>query len=376
MGHVYTPGLKVTEYTHIKKKRVLPLKGDVLVKQGDLVKPDDIVAKAELPGNVDQINVANLLGCDPEDVQYFMKVKLGDHIMPGTIIAQNKGLLGTGLFKSTVRMPFEGTVESISNITGNVLLRANPIPVEMRAYLEGIVTEVIPQEGVVIEANVTFIQGIFGIGGERYGAIHVIENDRDGDLTANLVNETHRNKVLVCKRKITAGGFQKAIENGVKAIVAGGIDDRDLRNILGYDIGVAITGSEEVDTTIVITEGFGEIPMAERTFELLKKYNGRFASVNGATQIRAGVIRPEIIINQPKPPEGFTEPTEAKLGLNIGSVVRVIRFPHFGKLGEVTELPPELTVLESESKARVLKIRFSDGSEAIVPRANVETIET
>ena len=36
--------------------------------------------------------------------------------------------------------------------------------------------------------------------------------------------------------------------------------------------------------------------MAERTFELLASREGEDAAVNGATQIRAGVMRPEIVV--------------------------------------------------------------------------------
>ena len=89
--------------------------------------------------------------------------------------------------------------------------------------------------------------------------------------------------------------FEAALR-GTAAVVAGGIDDHDLREILGYDLGVAVTGNEKLGTTIIITEGFGDIAMARRTFELLKSHDGREASVNGSTQIRAGVMRPEILI--------------------------------------------------------------------------------
>jgi len=375
MGHIYTPGLKVTEYTKVIKRRILPLKGNVIAKVGDKMKPADIIARADLPGNVDQVNVANLLGCDPEDLQYFVRIKEGEQVKEGQMIAKNKGLLGTGLFKTSINAPFDGSIEAISKITGNILFRATPIPIVTTAYLEGDITEIIPEEGAIVEANASFIQGIFGIGGERFGIIKIITADTKGDLTADMIDESHRGKILVCGRRVTAGGFRKAMEMGVEAIIAGGIDDRDLREILGYDIGVAITGSEDVVTALVTTEGFGDIPMAQKSFDLLKKYEGRAASVNGATQIRAGVIRPEIVISQPAPPKGFVAPTEKTLGLRIGSQVRVIRYPHFGKIGEVTALPPELRVLESESKARVLEVVFGDGSTAVVPRANIETIE-
>jgi hypothetical protein len=358
------------------KKRILPLKGEIVAKVGDKVKPTDVVAKTDLPGNVEQMNIANLLGCDAEDLKYFMLVKEGDKITDGQIVARNKGIFSTGLFKTSVKAPFEGSIESISPVTGNVLFRALPIPIEATAYVEGEVTEIIPDEGAIITTHATFIQGIFGIGGERFGEIIVLTKDNTGDLTEEMVKEEHRGKVIVCGRKITSGAYRKAISIGVKAIVAGGVDDRDLRQILGYDIGVAITGSEDVYTAIVTTEGFGEIPMAQRTFEILKKFEGKGASVNGATQIRAGVIRPEIVIAQSEPPAGFTpEGTEETIGLSIGSQVRVIRYPYFGKIGKVTALPPELRVLESESKARVLEVEFDEGARAIVPRANVETIE-
>lgn len=348
-----------------------------MAKVGDKVQPTDVIAKTDLPGNVEQINVANLLGCDPEDLKYFMKVKEGEKIEKGQLVAKNRGLLGTGLFKTSVKAPFDGSIEAISQVTGNVLFRAMPIPIEATAYIEGEVTEVIPEEGVVIEANATFIQGIFGIGGERFGEILVLTEDTHGDLTEDMIKEEHRGKVLICGRKVTALAFRKAADIGIKAIVAGGVDDRDLREILGFDIGVAITGSEDVATTIVVTEGFGEIPMAQKTFDLLKKYEDRGASVNGATQIRAGVIRPEIVINQKEPPENYVvEKAEENIGLSIGSLVRVIRYPYFGKIGTVKALPPELQVLESESKARVLEVEFEDGIEATVPRANVETIES
>ncbi|HAZ63273.1 MAG TPA: hypothetical protein DCZ72_06655, partial [Armatimonadetes bacterium] len=71
---------------------------------------------------------------------------------------------------------------------------------------------------------------------------------------------------------------------------AGSILDADLRAILGHDIGVAITGEEAVPATLILTEGFGDVAMADRTWNLLHSLVGRSASIAGATQIRAGVI--------------------------------------------------------------------------------------
>jgi hypothetical protein len=165
-----------------------------------------------------------------------------------------------------------------------------------------------------------------------------------------------------------------AKEIGVAALVVGGIHDKDLRTLLGYDLGVAITGTEQVGFTLVLTEGFGTIPMATKTFRLLAAHAGQKASVSGATQIRAGVIRPEIII-----PHAASQQTAAsgprREGIRIGDPVRIIRDPLFGTIGEVSRLPSELQTIPTESEVRVLEVRFGDGRTAVIPRANIEVIE-
>ena len=374
MAHAYTPGLKVTEELLVRKRRILPLKGDVVVKVGDEVNPDDVVARTHLPGNVVPLNVANKLGLPPEDLELVMVKKEGDEIKEGEPLAIKKSFIKW--FSSACDATINGKVESISHVTGQVLQRGEPIPVEVKAYLKGKVTEVIPNEGVVVACVGSFVQGIFGIGGETSGNIMIATPDNSTVLSEELIKPEMKDMIIVGGSRVTAAALKAAIKEGVKGIVVGGFDDKDLRDFLGYDIGVAITGSEDTTTTLVVTEGFGQINMAAKTYELLKRHEGEMACMNGATQIRAGVIRPELVIpatSQAKIEESTK--TEEIHGLQAGSVVRVIRHPYFGQLGKVTDLPSPLQKLESESKARVLEVEFDDGKRAIVPRANVEMIE-
>jgi len=127
----------------------------------------------------------------------------------------------------------------------------------------------------------------------------------------------------------------------------------------------------------VVTEGFGRIDMAERTFELLKQHEGKVASMNGATQIRAGVIRPEVIVPLAESEQhGVEFDEEAITGIEPGSLVRVIRAPYFGVLGRVQGLPPELREMESGTMVRVAKVELVDGRAVLLPRANLEMVET
>jgi hypothetical protein len=374
MAHTYTPGLKVSEKELITKKRILPLKGDVIVRVGDKVHPDDVVARTHLPGPVETTNVANILGVPPEDIQACMLKKEGDPVKANEVIAMNKSFFG--LFKSEARAKIDGSIETISHVTGQVLLRGKPVPVQVKAYLESEVVEIFPNEGVAVSCWGSFVQGIFGIGGETHGEIKIVVPDNRTPLTDNLIDESCKGKIVLGGSIVTADAVRKAIKVGASGIVTGGFSDKDLRDFLGYDIGVAITGSEDLGVTLVFTEGFGEIMMAKKTFDLLKSKVGQMACINGATQIRAGVIRPEVIIPIAADIKaGKGDAAKQILGLEIGSPIRVIRAPYFGKLGAVTALPSPLQVLESESKARVLEVEFESGEKAIVPRANVEMIE-
>jgi len=376
MGQAYSAGLTVTESIILRKDRLLPLKGDVLVKKGDKVKAEAVVAETLLPGKVIPLNLANKLGVTPGQLIDYVKVKAGEQISKGTILAENKGLFGLGFMKNSVQSPNDGEVESISSHTGQILLREPRIPVQVKAFIDGVVTEVIPNEGVIIENKSAYVQGIFGIGGETIGHIKVLAASPDEELNADKIDESCKDKIIVAGAFIRLAAIDKARKVGVKAIITGGVDDQDIKKILGYDLGVAITGHENVGITIVCTEGFGKITMAEKTFDLLKKFEGFKTSIHGRTQIRAGVIRPEIII-----PLEFQENelvvVETKLPiLEQGTLIRVIRQPNFGKIAKVVGMPEELTKVESETMVRVLEAEFADGKVMRLPRANVEVIES
>ncbi len=374
MSSAYVPGLKVTDHIELKIERRLPLKGSVVVAKGDTVSWNTVVANTFLPGSVELVNAAAKLGISPEEVPQAMLKGEGDAVSKGETLARSKGFWG--MFRSNLASPINGTVESVSEVSGLIVLRAPSVPVEINAYVDGVVEEILPEEGVIIKTSAAYIQGIFGIGGETAGEICIFTEDPEEELKSERLSEAYKGKILVGGALVTADFLRKAVKCGVKAIVTGGISDADLADFLGYDLGVAITGSEDKGITLIITEGFGKIAMAERSFNLLKRCAGRWASVSGATQIRAGVIRPEIII---------ADTTSSKLtqdksvsvaaGLHIGSKVRLIREPDFGKLAVVTELPSEAEIIPTGAKVRVARVKLADGRLLSLPRANLEIIE-
>jgi len=369
-AHAYTPGLKVKKSTIVEKMRRLPLLGDVYPKVGDKVNYSDVIARTEISGDPEIVKLSMVMGREPEDTPKYMLKKIGDKVEAGETLAFYKALFG--LIKKEVKAPVSGTLESFSEVTGQAIIRGSPIPVEIDAYIPGTIIEIMPREGAVIETHAAFIQGIFGIGGEVHGEIHMAVSGNTEILESDMIKPEHKDQVLIGGSRVTLDALKKAVQTGVSAIVCGGIRHEDLTTFIGEEIGVAITGQEEVGITIIITEGFGNMNMSERTFNLLKDFEGYSASVNGATQIRAGVLRPEIIIPHELKEE---EAEELSQGMVAGTPIRIIRQPYFGAIGKVHSLPVELQQLESESMVRVVNIELDDGKVVTVPRANVEIIE-
>ena len=375
MAHAYTPGLKISAQTIVRSERRLPLMGDVLVEVGNQISAEDIVAQTDLPGNVQMIHAANLMGTSPSSVGRFMLKKVGDPVEQEEIIAQSNGLFG--LFKSEVKSPISGTIENISDVTGQVVIREPSTPVQTWGYIDGQVIEVMENEGVVIETWGTLIQGIFGIGGETVGQLQTIVSSPNQPLTPELIQTDHEGQILVGGSTVDRQTVEFAIDKGVKGIVCGGIDDRELYQLLGYELGVAITGSENIGLTLMITEGFGQISMARQTFDLLLHRQGMKASLNGTTQIRAGVQRPEIVIPLEKDSNSSLDKDRVIIpsALDVGTQVRLIRSPYFGQLGEVTKLLVEPQSLETEAHVRVLEVQLHNQERIVLPRANVEIVE-
>lgn len=301
--------------------------------------------------------------------------KVGDEVEEGEVIARCNAWFG--LSKKEAKSPCKGTLDTVSKLSGQAFVREQDILVELKAYIPGTVIKTVPKEIVIIETPASFIQGILGIGGETQGEIMVVNGSQSNDITAEQITPNCAGKILVGGSSVTIDALKKAVEVGVKGIIVGGVENNILSQFLGYGMGVAITGNEECGLTFIITDGFGRMKMQNKVFELLKSLEGKQASINGATQIRAGVIRPEIVIQREVVDHARLEKEDEPIseGVNIGTRVRIICEPYFGGIGQVARLPVELQRVETESDVRVIEVELDDGRRVTIPRANMELIE-
>jgi len=372
-----TPGLCVSGSVTVRKRRELPTKsGTVKVRPGERVNPETVIAEALREGELRIVKIPEILGITPEDAIEKIIVKPGDDVARGDIIAQMRGLWG--LFKTEAQAPISGVIEFISQATGHIGIRAPADKISVRAYISGEVESVDDGRGAVIKADATLVQGIFGVGGERNGVISLLNVEASNKITEADIPETCAGEILIGGHSPTLAALRLAAKRGAVGFVTGSIDDTTLASYVGYDIGIALTGDEPVAMTLIITEGFGELPMNERALGLLKQAHGCAASINGATQVRAGALRPEVITKRSSTLESadLSGAGVVQGALRVGGRVRIIRVPFFGLQGEIVELPKEPKEIATGALARVALVRLAElsGETVVVPRANLEVV--
>jgi glycine cleavage system H lipoate-binding protein len=325
------------------------------------------------------VSVASKLQIWPWTIRMYTDVTEGQEVFAGQALASATNVGSVDYVYS----PMAGVVERICPKSGTITIVRPVRPSQVRAHLPGIVTRVIPEEGAVIEATGAYLEGVFGVGGERYGEILVRSDGPDGRLDEAGVDVSCKGKVLIAGGFVSLEAMQKARMIGVRGIVAGGVNNIDLVQLLGKEISVGITGQEDTDMTIIVMEGFGSMPMNERVWQLLASRAGKVASLDGTTHIRAGAVRPQILVsngvlegNSPAMPE--FEEGEGQDGrppvtnLVPGDRVRCVRQPYFGLWGVVEDLPAAPMQVESEAYMEVAFVRLDDGRLVKVSEANLE----
>ncbi len=365
MARVLTPSLKTAKPFLVIKKRSLPIEGSVLVRKGEKVEARQIVAEASLAGDLVIVRTAEQLGLHPEEALKAFLVREGDKVKKGDVLCEHKALFG--LLKSRILSPADGTVEFISKETAHLGIRLLPKKITLNAFIAGEVLSVEERRAVEICSYSAYIQGIFGVGGESIGMLKVVEEREE------LNNINLKGQILVVKDKITKELVNRCTAQGVAGLIGASAEYRLVADYAGKEIGVAVTGNEDVAFPLILTEGFGTLIMREHAWSILKSLNGKECSISGATQIRAGAQRPEIIIPL-KNGRNYVNLKSESQELVVGTQVRIIRNPWFGEIGTVVELPQEPELIPTGAKCRVLRCKLKSGKIVTVPRANIELV--
>jgi hypothetical protein len=355
---VFYPALtRVAPLTAIRRERILPAPGEVLVDVGARVEAMSIVARAAVPGRYRILNVAQALGVSPEAADRHIRVRPGQPVQARQVVASRRASLG--MVPRVIRAPQDSVVVAVGG--GRVLLEPVGEPVEVRAYLPGRVRNVLPNMGVLIETVGALVQGVWGSGGESYGVLKVLVEQPDQPLQARSIDVACHGAVLVGGSTLDREALQQALELQVRGIVIGSLDP------------ALVEMAQQVPFPVVTTEGLGQVAMALPLFHLLCTHEGREAAISGRTQPRWGAMRPEVVIPLPA---GSAPPPPPPPGapLAVGIQVRVVRGPAVGGVGTVRHLPAHPVPLETGARVWGAVVTLEGGGEQFVPYFNLELL--
>lgn len=347
------PLLHVLPLATIIRERTLPVAGKVNVHVNQRVNPTDVIAEASYAREHVLLDVARTFGVSPAAADRMIKVNQGDRLVQGALVAES-----AGLFPRTIKAPRAGRVMIVD--TGQVLMEVGDTRVELRAGLPGVVTQVLPERGVVIRTAGALIQGVWGNGRIDNGLMVNLLEKPDDVLGAERLDVSLRGSVILGGQVRDAETLRAAAELPVRGL------------ILSSLVPSLIVNAYQMRFPILVTEGFGSMPMNSAAFRLLTTNNKREATVNAEHFDRYSGNRPEVIIPLPvssDPPEPGTFETFA-----VGQTVRLRRPPNAGMIGTLSNLPQGLSVLPSGLRAPAAEVKLEDGEAVLVPLVNLEVV--
>lgn len=340
----------------IRRERMLPYRGELLVGTGYRVQPSDIIARTTVPSRIHLLNVAKTLSVGSADFSECVRVGVGDQVAEGDVLAVPRG--ASRLFGQSYRSPVTGVVLGISN--GRVLVQSSSRTLELKALYRGSVINVMSGLGAIIEIKGALIQGIWGSGKEGFGVLRMMAADPDRAMDPEAIDVTSRGTVLVGGSSISEEVLHRALDREVQGLIVGGLDKR-LRDLV-----------HEMPFPVVVTEGMGEFAMSARIFDLLREYEGQEASIRGTMEARGGAVRPEIIVYVPRLVEDAVLEGRPEFVLETGSQVRIVRGPFMGETGRVVGFPAQAKRLSTGARVRGVNVRLDGGKDVFVAKANVE----
>lgn len=353
--------------SNIQMTRRLPVPGEVKVSRGQRVNADDIIAVGEAPDSFHVIHVARQLGRPTIDMDAVMLKEVGEYVDANEVIASIKGFFG-----GQVRSPVEGQIAALG--PGWVLIETEAEEFELEAFVRGVVSQILPRYGAVIDTVGVMVEAACGFGGETYGILRRLVNAPYELIDASYLDESVQHTVLLAGRTVDEDLLRAADEYEVRAFVVGSID----ASLLTLD--------PPVEVAVVATEGFGNVAMSPTAFGALGTLDGKRVSARGVTPknaYRTDEQQRPLVVSATSTGKEISAAVSAKSPINaeapplpdltIGTRVRVVRGQWLGASGSIASIPDEPLISESGLTVPGALVSI-DGTPHFVPWSNMEQI--
>jgi hypothetical protein len=356
-----TPKLKISNLIEVERERTLPVPGEVLVSVGSSVGENDVVLRASLKGEIVIIKIREILSLGTEDLTDYFLVKEGELVSEGQVVFRRPGLFG--FFSEEIKSAVHGEVEFVDPKSGFLGVRPKPRVFEVKAYLRGVVKSIDGSKGLAIFSSASgLLQGVYGKGRECMGLLKYV-SEISSFIGSSTIDE--QNTILAFPCHLNTEQLVSIARSGAKGIVVSSVPS----SLIYLDF--AKMGIRD-DFVLMVVDGFGTIKPSTKLVQFLDNADGKPCSLSGQVQVRAGAIRPELIIHEPLR-QGEVEKDDMEEDLTEGAQVRVVRGSRIGEVGVLRSFTK--SQVEFPSGIRCLGVGVElDGVILQIPLQNIESL--
>lgn len=328
-------------------ERQLPVPGELKVKIGDEVAPFTPVGEARLGLREERVDLSQLLGVTGEEVEKYLTKRVGGGFTVNEVLARKKGFLGWGV--RTVTAPFSGVLKKIDKAKGEVWLTTVPERFILTAGVPGEVVNLVPGRAVLLRISAVQVRGVWAGGTGEEGELAILSGF-DEPLELSEIGGKLSGKIIVGGSFVSPEVLRKATAVGARGVICGGA------NVLPADFFVGTSFG------LLLTEGFGVVPMLESTWHYLK-----------SVESRTSVLLPErqtLLVPEKLPPQ--EEPPAVPFRtLTVNDRVQIFSWPYFGRVGTVIGLAGEKTFPSGVVATAVLVNLPTEKEPVEIPLRNV-----
>jgi len=343
----------IQEHTKIRRPRVLPKGGEIVVRVGQEVSPIQVVARTTMATDFAIMSAVEKLDIAPEALGEYLRVEQGAAVEAGTVLASRKRLLG----ERQVVSPVDGVFFDVVN--GRIAIQPTSDWLELRALVAGRIVSYVSNRGVMIETSGSLIQAAWGSGREGVGQLKIVANAPGAVLTPEHLNLDVTGEVLAIGSLNNLELFYRAEDLGVRGLIVGSATAEICR------------ASQSSPLPLIVTDGVGGGGMSSPIFQLLQQADGRSVSLFGDYNAEAGQ-RPEIIL--PQAAALGVDAVSVKKTLEPGQIVRILDKTKAAQVGTVKHIYNRLQLTAVGMKVPGVDVELPNGQTVFVPMANLDVI--
>lgn len=339
---------------NFRRARRLPAAGRVLVRPMQRVGATEVIAETYRQNPHMMVDVARALGVSHSRFSSsWIKCKVGEVVQKGDELARR-----SGPFRRVVTAPAEGEIVAIHG--GQVILELRRSVYALPAGVPGIVVQIYPDQGALIEANGSLVQGVWGNQRVGFGMLSSLARSPEDELTLDRLDVSLRGSVVLAGHCGQAEALQLAEQLPLRGLILASMPARFIPLAL------------KLSFPLILIEGFGRLPFNQVAYDLLTRHHGDDAAMNAQPWDAPRHQRPEILFPQSQPAESVA--TEAYF--KPQQRVRLLDSLSGGQTGTLIEILPGITCLPNGVCAPCALVHLDGKNQRVpIPLANLDVLE-